>query len=95
MMPSSSSPRLRPRGHWRSYVFKSATAIHLCLTLFHQVNEIAAVPRIDVLFIGLVDLANDIGHPITARVIHEELKAAFDRIHKTAVDYGEMGRHIL
>ncbi|KAK0640042.1 Cytochrome P450 monooxygenase gsfF [Lasiodiplodia hormozganensis] len=54
-----------------------------------NVDEIAAVPGIDVLFIGPFDLANDIGHPIIGGIMHDELKAAFDRIYKAATDNGK------
>ncbi|KAI1172618.1 Pyruvate/Phosphoenolpyruvate kinase-like domain-containing protein [Nemania sp. FL0916] len=44
------------------------------------VEEIAAVPGIDVLFIGPFDLGNNIGHPILNGVIQPELEQAIDRI---------------
>ncbi|KAI0197567.1 Pyruvate/Phosphoenolpyruvate kinase-like domain-containing protein [Astrocystis sublimbata] len=45
-----------------------------------SVEEIAAVPGIDVLFIGPFDLGNNIGHPILDGVIKPELERAIDRI---------------
>lgn len=54
-----------------------------------NVNEIAAVPGIDVLLIGPFDLGNNIGHPILDGTMHDNLKAAIDRIHKAAVDNGK------
>ncbi|KAI0172182.1 HpcH/HpaI aldolase/citrate lyase family protein [Hypoxylon sp. FL1284] len=44
------------------------------------VEEIAAVPGIDVLFIGPFDLGNNIGHPILDGVMQPELGRAIDRI---------------
>lgn len=47
-------------------------------------EAIAAVPGIDVLFIGPFDLGNNIGRPIINGVMHEELHAAIDKIFKAA-----------
>ncbi|OTB19771.1 hypothetical protein K445DRAFT_52394 [Daldinia sp. EC12] len=44
------------------------------------VEEIAAVPGIDVLFVGPFDLGNNIGYPILDGVIKPELEQAIDRI---------------
>lgn len=44
------------------------------------VEDIAAVPGIDVLFIGPFDLGNNIGHPILNGVMKPELEQAIDRI---------------
>lgn len=44
------------------------------------VEEIAAVPGVDVLFIGPFDLGNNIGHPILDGVLKPELEQAIDRI---------------
>jgi 4-hydroxy-2-oxoheptanedioate aldolase len=44
------------------------------------VEEIAAVPGIDVLFVGPFDLGNNIGHPIIDGVMHPELEQAIDRV---------------
>ncbi|KAI0841206.1 Phosphoenolpyruvate/pyruvate domain-containing protein [Hypoxylon sp. FL0890] len=44
------------------------------------VEEIAAIPGIDVLFIGPFDLGNNIGHPILDGVMEPELEQAMDRI---------------
>ncbi|KAI0022434.1 Phosphoenolpyruvate/pyruvate domain-containing protein [Xylariomycetidae sp. FL0641] len=44
------------------------------------VDEIAAVPGIDVLFVGPFDLGNNIGHPILDGVMQPELHKAIDRI---------------
>lgn len=54
-----------------------------------NVNEIAAVPGIDVLLIGPFDLGNNIGHPIIDGHVAEELTAAIERIRKAAVDNGK------
>jgi len=49
-----------------------------------NVDEIAAVPGIDVLFVGPFDLGNNIGHPILDGTMHENLKAAIARVLKAA-----------
>ncbi|KAI1470889.1 Phosphoenolpyruvate/pyruvate domain-containing protein [Daldinia caldariorum] len=43
------------------------------------VEEIAAVPGIDVLFIGPFDLGNNIGYPILGGIIQPELEQAIDK----------------
>lgn len=53
-----------------------------------QVDEIAKVPGIDVLFIGPWDLGNNIGRPVIGE-FHEDLNAAIDRIYKAAVSNGK------
>ena len=53
-----------------------------------QVEEIAQVPGIDVLFIGPWDLGNNIGRPVLG-AFHDDLNAAIDRIFKAAVDHGK------
>ncbi|KAH6719195.1 Pyruvate/Phosphoenolpyruvate kinase-like domain-containing protein [Leptodontidium sp. MPI-SDFR-AT-0119] len=45
-----------------------------------NVDAIAAVPGIDVLFIGPFDLGNNIGHPIVNGVMHDDLHAAIKKI---------------
>ena len=49
-----------------------------------QLNEIAQVPGIDVLFVGPFDLGNNIGRPILDGVMHSELKDAIARIQDIA-----------
>ena len=49
-----------------------------------NVEEIAAVPGIDVLFVGPFDLGNNIGHPILDGIMHDNLKAAIAKILKAA-----------
>ncbi|KAL7627968.1 hypothetical protein AAE478_002164 [Parahypoxylon ruwenzoriense] len=44
------------------------------------VEEIAAVPGVDVLFVGPFDLGNNIGYPILDGVMQPELERAIDRI---------------
>ncbi|CAJ2512738.1 Uu.00g008570.m01.CDS01 [Anthostomella pinea] len=44
------------------------------------VDKIAAVPGIDVLFVGPFDLGNNIGHPILDGVMKPELEQAVDRV---------------
>lgn len=53
-----------------------------------QVEEIAKVDGIDVLFIGPWDLGNNIGHPVTGD-FSDELKTAIARILKAAQDAGK------
>ncbi|KAF7951516.1 hypothetical protein EAE96_006822 [Botrytis aclada] len=54
-----------------------------------NVDAIAAVPGIDVLFIGPFDLGNNIGHPIVAGQMHENLHAAIAKILKAANTAGK------
>lgn len=53
-----------------------------------NVEEIAAVPGVDVLFVGPFDLGNNIGHPII-NGMDDELMTAIKKIHKAAVDHGK------
>ncbi|KAJ3499506.1 hypothetical protein NLG97_g262 [Lecanicillium saksenae] len=46
----------------------------------NEVEEIAAVPGVDVLFVGPFDLGNNIGEPILNGVVTDNLKAAIGRI---------------
>ncbi len=54
-----------------------------------NVDAIAAVAGIDLLFIGPFDLGNNIGHPITSGEMHVELHAAIERIYKAAKAAGK------
>ncbi|KAI5251957.1 2,4-dihydroxyhept-2-ene-1,7-dioic acid aldolase [Aureobasidium subglaciale] len=54
-----------------------------------NVDAIAAVPGVDVLFIGPYDLGNSIGYPILADGMHDELKAAIEKIHIAAKKAGK------
>lgn len=54
-----------------------------------DVQAIAAVDGIDVLFIGPFDLGNNIGHPIIDGVMHEELHAAIEQIFKASIAAGK------
>lgn len=54
-----------------------------------DVEAIAAVPGIDVLFVGPFDLGNNIGYPIIGGVIHEELAMAVKRILDAATKVGK------
>jgi 4-hydroxy-2-oxoheptanedioate aldolase len=47
-----------------------------------NVDEIAAVPGIDVLFVGPFDLGNNIGHPIIDGKMHGDLHAAIAKVLK-------------
>lgn len=47
-----------------------------------QVDEIAAVPGIDCLFVGLADLSMDLGHPGALR--HPDVDTALDRVIEAA-----------
>ncbi|KAI4092730.1 MAG: hypothetical protein L6R37_007536 [Teloschistes peruensis] len=52
----------------------------------HNVDAIAKVPGIDVLFCGPFDLGNNIGHPILDGTMHDELKEAVAKIQRVAKD---------
>jgi len=54
-----------------------------------SVEAIAAVPGIDVLFVGPFDLGNNIGHPIMNGKMHDELHAAIAKVLKAANDAGK------
>lgn len=56
--------------------------------MHRQVEEIAKVPGIDVLFIGPWDLGNNIGRPVLGE-FHDDLKASIERIRKAAIDNGK------
>ncbi|KAL8771111.1 MAG: hypothetical protein Q9209_003282 [Squamulea sp. 1 TL-2023] len=49
-----------------------------------NIEEIAKVPGIDVLFCGPFDLGNNIGHPILDGTMHNELKEAITKIQRAA-----------
>ncbi|KAJ6008308.1 hypothetical protein N7540_012284 [Penicillium herquei] len=53
-----------------------------------NVEEIAKVPGIDVLFVGPFDLGVSIGHPITGGVMDETLIRAIQSVQKAAQDAG-------
>ncbi|KAK1143935.1 hypothetical protein N8T08_005844 [Aspergillus melleus] len=53
-----------------------------------NVEGIAKVPGIDVFFIGLWDLGNNIGRPVLG-AFHDDPSAAIERIRKAAVDNGK------
>ncbi|KXJ92034.1 HpcH/HpaI aldolase/citrate lyase family protein [Microdochium bolleyi] len=53
------------------------------------VDEIAAVPGIDVLFIGPFDLGNNIGYPILDGVMQPQLEEAIDRVFQAAKQSGK------
>lgn len=44
------------------------------------IEEIAAVPGVDLLFVGPFDLGNNIGHPILDGVMKPELEAAVEKV---------------
>ncbi|KAE9376958.1 Phosphoenolpyruvate/pyruvate domain-containing protein [Stipitochalara longipes BDJ] len=54
-----------------------------------NVDGIAAVPGIDVLFVGPFDLGNNIGHPIINGVMHDGLHAAIAKVLKAANEAGK------
>lgn len=54
-----------------------------------QVDAIAKVPGIDVLFVGPFDLGNNIGHSIIDGIMHDELKEAIARIQRVAKENGK------
>jgi 4-hydroxy-2-oxoheptanedioate aldolase len=49
-----------------------------------NVESIAAVPGIDVLFVGPFDLGNNIGRPIINGEMHDDLHVAIAKVLKTA-----------
>ncbi|KAI4174765.1 MAG: hypothetical protein LQ343_002136 [Gyalolechia ehrenbergii] len=49
-----------------------------------NVEEIAKVPGIDVLFCGPFDLGNNLGHPVLDGTMHDELKEAIAKIQRVA-----------
>lgn len=49
-----------------------------------NVEAIAKVPGIDVLFVGPFDLGNNIGHSIDNGTMHDELKEAIAKIQRAA-----------
>ena len=53
---------------------------------FLQVDAIAKVPGIDVLFVGPFDLGNNLGHPILDGTMHDELKEAIAKVHRAAIE---------
>ncbi|KAF5243817.1 hypothetical protein FANTH_8011 [Fusarium anthophilum] len=55
----------------------------------HNLEEIAAVDGIDVLFIGPFDLGNSIGYPILNGSVKPELKASINRILETSRKAGK------
>jgi len=54
-----------------------------------NIDAIAATPGIDVLFVGPFDLGNNLGHPIVGGAMHDELRAAIDRVHEAALRHGK------
>ncbi|KAI9796484.1 MAG: hypothetical protein M1833_006152 [Piccolia ochrophora] len=54
-----------------------------------NVDAIAKVPGVDVLFVGPFDLGNNIGHPILEGNMHEELLTGIESIRKAANDNGK------
>ncbi|KAI9699077.1 MAG: hypothetical protein M1836_003266 [Candelina mexicana] len=50
----------------------------------HNVDAIAQVPGIDVLFVGPFDLGNNIGHPILDGSMHEDLQKAIASVLRAA-----------
>ena len=55
----------------------------------YEINEIAQVPGVDVLFAGPFDLGNNIGHPITDGTMHENLKEAVGKIQQVAKQHNK------
>jgi len=54
-----------------------------------DVEAIAAIPGIDILFVGPFDLGNNIGHPILDGKMHDNLHAAIDRVLKASINAGK------
>ena len=59
---------------------------HMVLTAESQVDAIAKVPGVDVLFVGPFDLGNNIGRPILDGTMHDELQSGIARVLKAAND---------
>ncbi|KAL6247054.1 hypothetical protein RBB50_006362 [Rhinocladiella similis] len=53
-----------------------------------NIEDIAAVEGIDVLFVGPFDLGNSIGHPVRGG-FDDELRAAISKVHESAVKAGK------
>lgn len=51
-----------------------------------NVDAIAKVPGVDVLFVGPYDLGNNIGHPILGGTMHPNLKQGVAKVLKAAID---------
>lgn len=56
---------------------------------FENVEAIAKVDGIDVLFVGPYDLGNNLNHPMTTSEPDEELKTAIEQIRKAAIAVGK------
>jgi 4-hydroxy-2-oxoheptanedioate aldolase len=54
-----------------------------------NVDAIAAVPGIDVLFVGPFDLGNNIGYPILDGTMHENLVTAIEKVLQAANSAGK------
>ncbi|KAL8832525.1 MAG: hypothetical protein Q9191_000207 [Dirinaria sp. TL-2023a] len=54
-----------------------------------NLDAIAQVPGIDVLFVGPFDLGNSIGHPILDGTMHEELKDAIVKVQEAAKQHNK------
>lgn len=50
------------------------------VSALENVDAIAAVPGVDVLFVGPFDLGNAMGHPVTGPTFHPELDAAIKKV---------------
>lgn len=53
------------------------------------VDEIAAVPGLDILFVGPFDLGNNIGHPVINGVMSEELQTGVKKVLEAAQKKGK------
>ncbi|KAI9759056.1 MAG: hypothetical protein M4579_002645 [Chaenotheca gracillima] len=54
-----------------------------------NVDAIAKVPGVDVLFVGPFDLGNNIGHPILDGTMHDDLKTGIAKILRAANENGK------
>jgi len=54
-----------------------------------NVDAIAAVPGVDILFVGPFDLGNAIGHPVTGSEMHPELLTAIGKVLAAAKKAGK------
>jgi 4-hydroxy-2-oxoheptanedioate aldolase len=76
------------------YLLQANESILTCVQIetkdaLENVAEIAAVPGIDVLFVGPFDLGNNIGHPIVDGSMHQNLRSAISKILQAAKTAGK------
>ncbi|RAL63744.1 hypothetical protein DID88_003391 [Monilinia fructigena] len=82
LMKSAKFPALRPESILTIVQMETKEAVE-------NVDAIAAVPGIDVPFVGPFDLGSNIGHPVVAGVMHENLHATIFKVLKAANSAGK------